>query len=689
MNKYEKENYRTFVPMNSTKKALFIVFMLLLNMHIKAQVNNDSCVHLHEIVVTGLTGGSHLNHIPSPVSVISANELQRLAATNIIDAISKHPGISQITTGGGISKPVIRGLGYNRILTVNEGIRQEGQQWGDEHGLEVDGDAVHSVEIIKGPASLMYGSDAMAGVIILHDAPIAPINTIRGNLSGGYQTNSHLWQYSANIAGNQDGFVWDWRWSQKHSDAYKNPRNGTVDNSQFAEQALNGMLGFNKQWGYSHLKMSYFHLRPGIVEAGGEEEEETGEEESPFQQIHHYKVVLDQMFRLGEGQLKTLVGYQQNRRQEFEEPTECGLDFKLHTLNYDVRYVTPEWNGWTGNFGVNGMWQQSRNRGDEYLIPAYHLFDIGVFTTFNKDFHERLHINGGVRIDIRRLHSHALYEEDALRFESFTRSFTGFSMSTGIIYNITPTFDIRANIARGFRAPNLSELGSNGEHEGTLRYEIGNKDLKAEGSWQFDWGLDYSSEPFSAKLALFANRISNFIFMEKNGLVVEDKDAFSYRQHDARLLGFEATFIVHPVSNLHLENSFSYVDAQQINADRDNRYLPFTPAPRWLSTLHYDILCGNKAFSNLFAEIEMDCNMRQNHVCTVNNTESETPSYTLWNISAGTDIYGKNGKLLTLNLTAQNIFDRAYVNHLNRLKEGGIYNMGRNIVMKVAVPIGF
>ncbi len=671
------------------KNNIFIALMLLLSIHIKAQMNNDSCVHLHEIVVTGLTGGSHINHIPSPVSVISANELQRLAATNIIDAISKHPGISQITTGGGISKPVIRGLGYNRILTVNDGIRQEGQQWGDEHGLEVDGDAVHSVEVIKGPASLMYGSDAMAGVIILHDAPILPINTIGGNVSGGYQTNGHLWQYSANIAGNQSGFVWNWRWSQKHSDAYKNPRNGTVNNSQFAEQALNSMLGFNKNWGYSHLKMSYYHLKPGIVEAGEEEEEnnEEAEEESPFQQIHHYKVVWDQMLRIGNGQLKTLFGYQQNRRQEYEEPEECGLDFQLHTFNYDLRYVTPEWNGWLGNLGVNGMWQQSRNLGDEYLIPAYHLFDMGLFTTFSKDFHERLHINGGVRIDNRRLHSHELYDEDILHFESFTRSFTGFSMSTGIIYNISPSFDIRANIARGFRAPNLSELGSNGEHEGTLRYEIGNKELKAEGSWQLDLGIDYSSDFFSAKVALFANRIDNFIFLEKNGLVVGDKDVFSYRQHDARLLGFETTVIIHPLQNIHYENSFSFVNAQQIHASKENKYLPFIPSPRWLSTLHYDIPNRGKTFRDLFAEVEMDCNLRQSHVCTANDTETETPSYTLWNCSAGTNIHNKKGKMMNVSLTIQNIFDRIYVNHLNRLKEGGIYNMGRNIVMKVSLPL--
>ena len=680
------------------KAIKLMILLLFTGAYGFAQEEQDTCVHLHEVVVTGLTGSTHINHIPSPVSVISANELQNITSTNIIDAIAKHPGISQITTGGGISKPVIRGLGYNRVLVVNDGIRQEGQQWGDEHGIEIDGAAVHSVEVMKGPASLMYGSDAMAGVVIMHDAPIQPRGTMAGSVEGGWQSNANLWNYSVNFAGNQQGLVWDWRWSQKHAGEYENAINHQVRNSQFSEQSLSGMLGLNKTWGFSHLKLSYYHLKPEIVEGlnleergerkeESEDEEEEVEAESPFQQIHHYKVAADNMFRLGEGQLKLLAGYQQNRRQEYEEPEECGLDFKLHTVNYDVRYVSPVWGGWTMNFGANGMWQQSQNLGTEFLIPSYNLFDVGVFATTSKDFMERLHLSGGIRFDARHLHSNALDEDGEERFQQFSRNFTGISGSVGAIYNITPEASIRANVARGFRAPNLSELGSNGEHEGTLRYEIGNKDLSPEGSWQFDLGFDYAGEHFSTKLSLFANRIHNFIFMEKTGAMMEGKDVFNYKQGDARLLGFEATVILHPIHRMHFENSFSYVDARQLDQPDDAKYLPFTPAPRWLSTLHYDIKEKSKAVRNMYAEVEMECNLEQNHVHTAYNTETRTPAYVLWNASAGTDVMLKGKRLLTLTLSAQNIFNRAYQNHLNRLKEGGFYNMGRNIGVRAIVPL--
>ena len=652
-----------------------------------AQVESDTCVHLHEVTVTGLTGHAHINHTPSPVSVISKNELQKITSTNIIDAIAKHPGISQITTGNGISKPVIRGLGYNRVLV--DGIRQEGQQWGDEHGIEVDAASVNAVEVMKGPSSLLYGSDAMAGVIIFHDAPISMQGTMDASVSGGWQSNANLWNYSVNFTGNEQGFVWDWRWSQKNAGAYENSINHKISNSQFSEQGLKGMFGMNKNWGFSHLKFSYYHLKPGIVEGSETEDPETAsaEEQSPFQQIHHYKAILDNMLRLGEGQLKTLVGYQQNRRQEFEEPEECGLDFQLHTVNYDVRYVSPEWSGYTFNFGANGMWQQSQNKGSEYLIPAYNLFDYGIFATVSKDFAERLHLSGGVRFDSRHLHSHSLEESGSRRFESFSSSFQGISGSCGAIYNIRPDLNLRVNVAHGFRAPNLSELGSNGEHEGTLRYEMGNRHLKAEKSWQFDIGTDYAGEWFSAKLELFANHISNYIYMEKTGTVAEGKDVFTYRQGDARLLGFETTLILHPIKHLHFENSFSYVDAQQMHQSDDAKYLPFTTAPRWMSSMHYDIRTHAKNLRNLFAEVEMECNLKQDHVHAIYDTETRTSAYVLWNASAGTEITVKGRNLLSLVFTAENIFNRAYQHHLNRLKEAGIYNMGRNLCIKAIVPI--
>ena len=631
--------------------------------------DEDSCVHLSEVVVTGLTGSTRISQIPAPVAVISPEELQLHSSTNIIDAISRQPGMSQITTGGGISKPVIRGLGFNRVLVLSDGIRQEGQQWGDEHGLEVDGESVNSVEIMKGPASLMYGSDAMAGVILLHDAPLMQQGETRQSATAGYQTNNRLFAYSVNTAGNEKGFVWDWRWTQRWAGEYTNPENGRVHNSQFREQALKGMLGLSRQWGRSLLKMSYFHQRPGIIEEPDEE---------PYQHIRHYKALTDNTIYLGDGVLKAIVGYQHNRRQEYEDG-EVGLDFLLHTVNYDVRYVFPF--SWKLNVGINGMWQQSKNKGEETLIPAYHLLDAGVFATASQSF-GHVHLSGGMRYD----HRHVSWERK--------RNFDALTGSIGAIWNLSNSLDLRLNIARGFRAPNMSELGSDGEHEGTFRYEIGNGDLKPEYSWQGDLGLDFTSEYVSAKLSLFANRITNFIFAEK---VVdeaelpqpqeEDLPVFRFTQGDALLMGGEATVIVHPVHHLHWENAFSYVSSRQMHQPEESRYLPFTPAPRWMSTLHYDIKGACTWIRNLFAEIEMECNLKQNHVYRLNDTETPSPSYTLFHLAAGTDILHRGRNVVTLNFSVENFFNRAYRNHLSRLREGGIYNMGRNVALKATIHI--
>lgn len=184
-----------------------------------AQVISDSTdvfykhLQLNELTVTGLTGQTRLRDMPAPVTLVTSHDLKATASTNIIDALAHKPGLAQISTGSAISKPVIRGLGYNRVLVVNDGVRQEGQQWGDEHGLELDAQGVHSVEILKGPASLMYGSDAMAGVLLLKTAPTLAKGEMQGKVSSEYQTNNGLLAYSLNLAGNRYGLVWDARYS--------------------------------------------------------------------------------------------------------------------------------------------------------------------------------------------------------------------------------------------------------------------------------------------------------------------------------------------------------------------------------------------------------------------------------------------------------------------------------------------
>ena len=723
-------------------KAKYIILLLLcICTTVAAQDNNNQQHHtgdstdiffrhlqLNELTVTGVTGDTKLKHATAPVSIVTPQMLRATASTNIIDAIAHQPGVSQLTTGGSISKPIIRGLGYNRVVVMSEGVRQEGQQWGDEHGVEVDGNSVGSVEILKGPASLMYGSDAMAGVVILHAQPTLAEGEMKANVSTEYQTNNGLFGYHLSVAGNQKGFVWDARWSQKLAHAYKNKYDGYVPGSQFREQAGRLMLGMNKSWGHSRLTGSVYHLTPGIVE--GERDPETGELECatedvktygkalPFQQVKHYKLVWDNSLNLSSGYLKAIIGYQQNRRQEFEESMdEYELFFKLHTLTYDLRYITNEWNGWKLSTGIGGMYQKSGNEGEEYLIPDYRLFDFCLYATATKTLGERWTLSGGLRYDHRRLHGDELIEDGDLRFTDFSRHFNGLTGSIGTVCNLNDHFNLRLNLARGFRTPNMSELASNGVHEGSIRYEIGDQQLKAEYSLQADLGLDFTSHYVSAQLALFANRIDNYIFTHRIAEEMEEGYlTYAYTQGDARLLGFEAGVDIHPVHSVHFSNTFSYVDAQLLHQSADTKYLPFTPAPHWSSELKWELFHhthstvsphamheyrhahpkSGVALNNLYIAASLDSYLKQTHIYRADDTETKTPGYALLNLSAGTDIQFNGKKLAELYVTADNLLNKAYQNHLSRLKytdenvvtgRRGIYNMGRNITFKVVVPI--
>ena len=683
-------------------------------------------LNLNEVTVTGVTGDTKLKNATTPVSIVTPQELKATASTNIIDAIAQQPGVSQLTTGSSISKPIIRGLGYNRVVVMSEGVRQEGQQWGDEHGVEVDGSSVHSVEILKGPASLMYGSDAMAGVVILHSQPTLPLGMMRANVSTEYQTNNGLFTYNISMAGNQNGFVWDAHYSDKMAHAYKNKYDGYVPGSQFRERAGRLLLGLNKEWGHSRLIGTAYHLTPSIIE--GSRDPDTGELEHeegftghgygktlPFQQVKHYKLVWDNSLNLSSGQLKAIIGYQHNRRQEYEESAdEYGIFLKLHTLTYDLRYITNEFNGWKLSSGIGGMYQKSVNDGEEYLIPDSRLFDFGIYTTATKNLGDRWTLSGGLRYDHRRLHGDELMEDDEKRFSDFTRHFNGLTGSVGAVFNVNDHLNLKLNVARGFRTPNMSELASNGVHEGSLRYELGNQNLKAEYSLQADLGLDFTSRYVSAQLALFANRIDNFIFTHRIDEIIDpDYNTYIYTQGDARLLGFEAGVDLHPIHSVHFSNTFSYVDAQQLHADADTKYLPFTPAPHWSSELKWELFHHShntinhhheahhehhSVFNNLYIAAGLDCYLKQTHIHSADDTETVTPGYALLSLSAGTDIQIKGRKIVEFYITADNLLNKAYQNHLSRLKYAdvntvtgrrGVYNMGRNITFKLVVPIEF
>ena len=280
--------------------------------------------------------------------------------------------------------------------------------------------------------------------------------------------------------------------------------------------------------------------------------------------------------------------------------------------------------------------------------------------------------------------------------------------------------NLRLNVARGFRTPNMSELASNGVHEGSLRYEVGNQQLKAEYSLQADLGLDFTSRYVSAQLALFANHIDNYIFIkgEQQTITSEGNDypLYAYTQGDARLLGFEAGVDFHPIHSLHFGNTFSYVNAQLLHQPEETRYLPFTPAPRWTSELKWELahhehttvghhheqdhrhFTSKIALNNIYIAAGLECYLRQGNIYSADNTETATPSYTLVNLSAGTDILWKHKKVAEFYVLANNLLNRAYQSHLSRLKytdinhvtgRQGVYNMGRNVTFKLVIPIQF
>ena len=657
-------------------------------------VMQESNAMLNEVVVTGLTGKARRQDAPIPFSVVTADLLRGTASSNIIDALSHQPGIAQITTGSGISKPVIRGLGYNRLVVVSDGIRQEGNQWGDEHGIEVDDQAVSSAEVIKGPASLMYGSDAMAGVIILHGDPVMARDTQAASATTEYQSNNGLFSYSAAFRGNTNGWLYQGRWSDKMAHDYHNAADRYVVGTRFRQRAAEAGTGYNGSWGYSHLLLSYYHLTPGIAEGGREEHSTSYGKALPFQQVHHYKAVADNALYIGNTTLKAVVGYQQNRRQEYEESTQApGLDMQLHTVNYDVRLLLPERQTWKTAIGAGGMWQRNSNRGDEFLIPGYQLFDIGAYATSSYKAGDWT-LSGGLRLDHRHVHAFALGD----LFTRLSRNFTSLSGSIGAVWHPSDNVNVRLNVARGFRAPNIGELSSNGVHEGTQQYLTGNGSLKAEHSWQFDAGLDYTSEWLTAQLALYANFIDNYIYNARQaGQTREELPLYSYQSGTARLLGGEALIDVHPVRRLHWQNTFSYVNSVQLHQPAEAKYLPMTPAPKWEAQLRYAFIEDGPRLHHAYIAATMECNLRQDHYYALGGTETPTPSYTLFGLTAGASLKVRGHNRATLSVTADNLFNRAYQNHLSRLKyiggvnsangRTGLYNMGRNVTVKLALEL--
>ena len=731
-----------------------------------------SANQLRQVIVTGVATATDQQKAPLSVAILQNKDLLEGSFTNVIDAVAKMPGVSAITGGQSISKPVIRGLGYNRVLTVYDGVQQVDQAWFDEFGIEADPDAVNRYEVLKGPASLTYGSDAIAGVVNLIPEQPLPEGQTKGDVMLNYQGNNGLFNAMAHIAGTKNGFYWSGRIDNIMAHAYRNPNDGYVLNSQFSDFNLDGTVGLHKKWGYTQLHASYFDMATGIVDGtrdsatgtllrpvaypdfnGGEptyvmptHQEQTSY--TPFvinQRIGHTKLVWDNSFAVGSGRIKAIFSWQKNQRQEFNDPTipnTADIYYSSNAETYDVQYISPQIGGFSISGGVNGLHQSSKSLGTLLLIPDYEFFQIGGFAVASQKI-GKLNLTGGLRYDTRHFTGKDHWVDSTTQepvdegaanafheFQGFSSNFSGLSFSAGGTYSFSNKLYVKANIAGGWRAPNVAECAANGVHDGTVVYEIGEPALKPETSIEEDLTFGVNTKDIGLEINLFNNSISKFIYAKGlqsvfggdsinnslNAVGLGAAPVYKYAEGKAGLYGGEVAFNLHPsiLPWVELGTSLSMVSGGLSNQPDSVKYLPFVPPTRITADLRFNLTKNGKKLSNAYIKLGMLNCFQQNNIYRqyaiynglntaltpyeYNAANSATAGYTLFSAGAGADIVSNGRTLFSLYINCTNLFNTGYMDYMSRFKylpvnyttgRVGVFNMGRNLSVKLVVPLEF
>src|SRR5258706_1356868 len=732
----------------------------------------ESLLQLNEVIVTGVGSATEKRKSPIQVTTVDQNEILEKASTNVIDAISKVPGVSAMTNGQSISKPVIRGLGYNRVLTISDGVQLVDQAWFDEFGIEADPNAVSRYEILKGPGSLAYGSDAISGVVNLIPEQPLPEGQSKGEVLMNYQTNNGLINNMIHLSSTKNGITWSGRLDYTTAHAYQNKNDGYVLNSQFSNFNANGRIGLLRKWGYTQVRATYFDMRTGIVDGtrdstsgvlmrpvsypdlnDGEptyvlptkQEQTTYQPFTINQRIQHTKLVWDNSLAVGKGRVAGIFSWQRNQRQESNDPTipnTANIYYYSNAATYDIKYLSPQFNGYKITAGVNGTYQNSQSLGTLLLIPNYDFFQIGGFAIVDKQL-DKLNLSGGLRYTTRMFNSHDHWVDSTTQepsvpnttnsfheFKGFKSNFNGLSFSFGGAYDITNNVYVKANIARGWRAPNVSECAANGVHDGTVVYEIGDPNLKPETSLEEDIAFGVNSRDVSFEIDLFNNSLNDFIYAKGlksvlggdsinnslNAVGLGAAPVYKFTQGQAQLYGGEVALNIHPSSMrwVELNTGLSMVYGGLKGAPDSVKYLPFAPPTRITADLRFNILRKNEGLRNAFFKIGMlDCFQQSNvyqqfAIYNGINTaltsyeyrasKAPTAGYVLFNASVGGDIVSSGRTLCKIYITCNNVFDTPYMDYMSRFKYNpvnyttgrvGVFNMGRNVSFKVVIPINF
>tara|TARA_R110002020_G_scaffold35530_16_gene107176 strand:- start:1157 stop:3370 length:2214 start_codon:yes stop_codon:yes gene_type:complete len=639
----------------------------------------ESAVEMEEVIVSTPFHKLQSDNVMK-VERVSTADLNASGAVTLADGIKNIAGVEIISTGTGIGKPVIRGLSSNRVLTYTQGVRLENQQFGDEHGLGINEAGVESVEVIKGPASLLYGSDALGGVLYLNPEKFALSGETHGDLSSAYYSNTLGTATNLGIKTSGKKLKFLARGAYASFSDYDTGADYRVTNTRFNEKDFKTGIQYSGTKFKSTLRYNYNRSNIGIPEEIGEQTR-SKDLELPFQEIDNHILSFDNTLFLNNSSLDIKAGYLFNDRREFEEePDVAALRLKLNTFNYDLKYHLPQLGNFETIVGLQGMFQNNKNEGEEILIPDAFTTDIGILATSHYHL-EKIDFQAGIRFDSRKIESEAARNPTDMDFiPALNTTFNSFTAALGAKLDIVENFSTRINLASGFRAPNLAELTSNGVHEGTNRYERGNTNLTNEQNFQADVALEYRNEHIEFFANGFYNAVNDYIFLSPTNETIDNAQVFDYLQDNASLYGGELGFHLHPhpLDWLHLESSFETVTGKLSNDD----YLPLIPANSLRNTFRVELNDGKtRKSSTAFITLENTFDQKN-----VSNFETRTGGYSL--LSAGIESSFQFQKVLfKIGLNGTNLTDKKYIAHLSRLKPDGIFNMGRSINVNLKLKI--
>ena len=658
-------------------KYYFLCLGLFVTAMTSAQNKKDSVTVLNTVTTTGIRTQT-LRHSPFNISVLSKARLEDNVNYSVADALAKIPGISQVSTGIGISKPVIRGLYGNRIETVLLGLRFDNQQWQDEHGLGLSIIGIDRIEVLKGPSSLLYGTEAMGGVVNIIEESPAPVNTKSSDLRATVFSNTYGFSVDGGIRKNTGRKNWRLRFGADNHADYSDGNNHRILNSRFESYNFKASLGYvHPKWINQNDFYSSFS-RFGFIMKDNQDRKPVDSRiaralDGPYHAVLFNVLSSQNTFLLNNSRLQVNGGLHSNLRLENEGGNHISLNMFLNTGTYNAKWYKNIGRETELVLGNETQYQVNTNYGSRVIIPDATLFETALSGYIKKKW-QRLDLETGLSVSDRCIKTKATenldYSSGAIY--PFTKSYLAANGNAGIAYNALSGINIKLNLSSGYRSPNLAELSSNGLHEGTFRYEIGNPLMKIEQNLNSEINLNYESTTVDFYGAVFLNAFRDFIYLSPTGTQLYGFDIYRFLQGDARMYGTEISLHLKPSANYAFESSFSTVTGKL----KGGKSLPFIPPSKLVTDFRW------KARSNFSWKLGADFNFAQTQP---GDFETSTPAYWLLHSTlAFTTHHAKRD--LKFSISGENLLNKTYYDHLSRFKYFGIYNMGRNLTLSFSIP---